>query len=961
MKRFLFVLFFALAVSAQNFESLENPKFDFYGRGPYRQEVPRPQEILRYSIGDFHTTYAQMEKVITEIAKAANDRVRIFEIGMTNEYRMMYLIAISAPENIARLEQIKENNARLTDPQKTSPQEANSIIQNNPLIVWLAYTIHGNESASFEAMMQVVYQLAASNEPATVEILKNVVVLIVACENPDGHERFVTWYNSVAMGNANRYALEHREPWSVYGRFNRYRFDLNRDNIAATQVETQNLQKAFFEWNPQVVVDHHGQPSQYFFPPAALPINPNLPQPVTNKWMEIFGKANASSFDAQKWDYYVRDVFDLFYPGYWDSFPSLNGATGMTYETDGGGFKGLRWMREDGSIVTLHSAIAKHFVASMTTLETASKYRRERLQDFYDFRRTAMEEAKTEKMKRIVILPGKDRIRAVELAEILMRMKIQISLSQASFTSKLAHSYMEKDSPATTMNFPAGAYIIDLNQPQKRLIKALLEPETPQDKEFIQEQIARFKRNQMRGKQQPKEEYGFYDITAWSLPLAFGLDAFWTEDLAPVNSIPLTEEYIQQIKRGSVSGKAQVAYVFPYDTDASAVMALRLLNEGFRVGVATRQIEADGKFWKRGTFVVRVTRNKESIHEVIRRLADELGVKVTAINTGFFNQGDSGIGSETVLPLKAPKIAMLGDEGIDHTSFGSIWWTFDRYKINFTALSASAIRSGALKEKDVLIIPDGSPGAIFNTLGRGGIETLKSWVQNGGTLITIRGASVFAGLRDVGLISAKLVGSDEDTEQPKEDKEESSKPEPKEGPKPTESPKLGNSKPMGSLKSTVSQVSDEEFGFVESKTDKQDWKVPALPPIASPSASKNRVPEKVPGAIMKATADLTTPLTYGLEDENLPVLLASGYFFRLSKEGTNAMIFEPSPKKPLTISGFVWEENTEKLLRGTAYLMSESFGKGKIIVFAEDPLFRGFFRSMTRPFLNSILLSANDF
>ncbi|MFN3330566.1 MAG: hypothetical protein ACK419_06550, partial [Pyrinomonadaceae bacterium] len=414
-----------------------------------------------------------------------------------------------------------------------------------------------------------------------------------------------------------RNALEHREPWSIYGRLNRYRFDLNRDNIAATQVETQNLQKALFEWNPQVVVDHHGQPSQYFFPPAALPINPNLPQPVTNKWMEIFGKANSLSFDTQKWDYYVRDVFDLFYPGYWDSFPSLNGATGMTYETDGGGFKGLRWMREDGSIVTLRSAIAKHFVASMTTLEVASKYRRERLQDFYDFRRTAMEEAKTEKMKRIVILPDKDKIKAAELAEILTKMKIEVNVSQSPFTSRLAHNYKEKNSPATTVNFPAGAYVIDLNQPQKRLIKALLEPETLQDKEFVQEQVARFKRNQMRGKQQPKEEYSFYDITAWSLPLAFGLDAFWTEDLTPVNSIPVTEEYIKQIKRGSVSGKAQIAYVFSYDTDASAVMALRLLNEGFRVGVATKQIEADGKTWKRGTFVVRVTRNQESVHESI--------------------------------------------------------------------------------------------------------------------------------------------------------------------------------------------------------------------------------------------------------------------------------------------------------------------------------------------------------
>ncbi|HEY0049075.1 MAG TPA: M14 family zinc carboxypeptidase, partial [Pyrinomonadaceae bacterium] len=229
---FTVILFFVCAalLPAQNYEAPEIPKFDFYTRGAYRAEVPRPQTLLRYDVGDFHTTYAQMEKVIETIAKAAPERVRIFDIGETNEHRMMHIVAISAPENINRLDEIKASNARLTDSRRTSPGDAAAITQNNPLIAWMAYTIHGNESASFEAMMQVVYQLAASNEPATLDILKNTVVLIVAGENPDGHERFVTWYNSVATGNADRAALEHREPWSITGRYNRFRFDLNRDN-----------------------------------------------------------------------------------------------------------------------------------------------------------------------------------------------------------------------------------------------------------------------------------------------------------------------------------------------------------------------------------------------------------------------------------------------------------------------------------------------------------------------------------------------------------------------------------------------------------------------------------------------------------------------------------------------------------------------------------------------------------
>jgi Zinc carboxypeptidase len=920
-------------------------KFDFYTRGDYRTEVPRPQTILRYDVGDHHTTYAQMEKVIDEIAKAAPDRVRVFDIGLTNEYRMQHIVAISSPQNIARLNEIKAANNRLTDPRTTSANDASTIIQNNPAIAWMAYTIHGNESASFETMMQVIYQLAASNEPQTLEILNNNVVLIITGENPDGHERFATWYNSVATGNADRAALEHREPWTIWGRYNHYRFDLNRDNISVTQKETQNLQKALYEWNPQVVVDHHGQPSQFFFPPVALPINPNLPQPVTNKWMDIFGRANAQAFDRNRWDYYNRDIFDLFYPGYWDSYPSLNGAVGMTYETDGGGFKGLKWTRDDGTISTFRSAIAKHYVASMTTLETLSKNKTQRLQDFYDFRRNAMAQSNNEKLKRIVIVPDKDRVKTAELLEILQRAKIEIKTANAPFSSNSAHSYDRKNSPAQKQNFPSGSYIIDLNQPQKTLIKALLEQDTAQDDAFVRDEMGKFKRNELRGKSAGREEYRFYDITSWSMPLAFGVDAFWTEDVSNVNSTIVTNEAIEAAKRGNVAGRAQIAYIFPYETDGAGAMAIRLLKEGFRVAVATRTMNAAGRNWNRGTFVVRVTRNNEQVHDAVARLARELGVNVIAVNTGYAEEGDTPVGGENVYPLTTPRIAMVADEGVDQTSYGSIWWTLDRYGIEFTSLTISNIKGGALKNYNVLIMPDGSAGRYFSSLGSGGVSALKTWVANGGTLMTMRGASVFAALKDVGLTSAKLVGSDEDDQPPATDEEIDKRKEAESAPNPTPTPR------------TNKKAAPETAPTPENRTDKQDWQPPVLPPIASPSANAGKVPEGVPGAIMRATVDRTTYLTYGLEQDELPVLLSSGYFFRYSKEGTNALVFDAKPKKPLTISGFVWEGNTERLLKGTAYLIDEPNGSGHVIMFADEPFFRGIFRSVTRPFFNSMLFN----
>ncbi len=922
-----------LTVSCQIAFAQTETKFDFYNRGPYRENVPKPQGILRFDVGDHHTTYGQMEQVIEAIAKAAPDRVKIFDIGTTNEHRMQHIVAISSPENMARLDEIKTTNAKLADPRLTTAAEANAIAQNNPSIAWMAYTIHGNESSSFETFMQVIYQLAASNEPATLDILKNNVVLIITGENPDGHERFATWYNSVAIGSADRNAIEKREPWSIWGRVNHYRFNLNRDTLAFTQKESRNMQKAYMEWHPQLAVDHHGQPSQYFFPPTSLPTNPNLPQPVTSKWEERYGRANAAAFDANKWDYYVRDVFDAFYPGYWDMYPSLNGATGMTYETDGGGPKGLNWTRDDGTIVTFRSSIAKHYVASMTTLEVNGKNKVERIRDFYDFRAKGMAEHARAKMKRIVIDPTSDRVKAAEMIEVLRLSNIAVKVAGSSFTSPTAHSYMEKNAPAASKTFPAGSYIIDLDQPQRIFIKSILEQDTPQTQAFIDDNMARFRRNQMRGKGQPKEDYGFYDITAWSLPLAFGIDAWWSEESTNVAGSMVDAETLATAKRGSVSGRAAISYIIPYETDSTSAMVMRLMQNGFKIAVATRRLNAGGRNWNAGTFVVRVSRNPDTIHEKIAQYAREMGVNVTAVNSGFADEGDTSVGGEAVISLREPKIAIAADEGVTQESYGSIWWTFDKHGVKFTPMTIPSIRNGGLKDYNVLILPEGSAGRYMSSFGTGGVAALKEFASGGGTIVTISGASVFATLKDVGLSTSKMVGSDE-----------------------AEPPASGDGSPSnaaGPSATPTPPVNSAGADKTELPTDSND-SFQSLPPIVSPSANANKVPEALPGAIFRATVDRTTYLNYGVNKNEIPVLIASPYFFRYSKEGTNALVFDAAPKKPLTVSGFVWEGNTERLLKGTSYIIDESLGGGHVVMFAEDPFFRGMTRSTTRQFFNAI-------
>jgi hypothetical protein len=400
----------ALIVVSLFTTAIAQEKFDFYSRGPFRQNVPRPSAITGYEPGQFQTSHGQIVRVLEKTAAAAPDRVRLIENGETWEYRKLYLAVVSAPENLARLDEIKASIAKLADPRKlASEAEADSIARSTPVVVWLNYGIHGNESASYEAVQQVLYQLAASEEPRTMEILKNAVVVINTMHNPDGHERFAVWENSVAIGDAENFSIEHSEPYQIQGRTNHYRFDLNRDLLAMSQPESLALMRGVREWRPQVFVDHHGQVANYFFPPAADPINKNLPVERSKFWYDKFGRGNAAAFDRYGWNYYVRHVFDIYYAGYMDSWSSLNGATGMTYETDAGGPTSLNSKLDDETILTFRQGIAKHFTASMATLETAVANREARLKDYYLFFKTGMDEVRAGKMKRVVCFRAKTR------------------------------------------------------------------------------------------------------------------------------------------------------------------------------------------------------------------------------------------------------------------------------------------------------------------------------------------------------------------------------------------------------------------------------------------------------------------------------------------------------------------------------------------------------------------------
>ena len=864
--------------------------YDWYQRGPYNAAVPRPDSLLGHPLGSRQTMYWEQQGVLDRMIAARPERVRTEVIGTTAEGKVMRLLIISAPENIARLDQIRADLDRLADPRGTSPAEARAIAARDPAVVLLTHSIHGDEPAGFEAAMMTAYQLLASDGPEVTGLLKNVVVLLNPSQNPDGHERFAAWYNSVAVGSPEEAALESREPWSIEGRTNHYRFDMNRDLLAMSQAETRALAGVVLKWHPQVSADLHSTTAQYFFPPSASPVNTNLPS-TTTKWLERLGRGNAAAFDRSGWSYYVRDVFDLYYAGYWDSWPSLNGAIGMTFESDGGPL--LRLRKDDGSITTFADGIAHHHVAAMATLATAAAGHEELLRDYYDFRATGMAEAAQRPFRRVVFTPGDDAGRARQLAQLLARQGIEVTELTQPLMAIKAHSYAGSGA-LERRAFPAGSYVVDLAQPQARLATAILEPKDRLDSSFVAAQLDKWRRNQRRGPDATTEGYEFYDITAWSLPYAFDVDAYWTEDAPAITGRPAAAT---PAPTGGVTARARSAYLFANSGEAATRLAMRLAGEGIRVGASSRPLVADGVSYPAGTFVVRVGRNSDSVHATVDALARELGVTVTGAQSGFPDSGQTGVGSESVFPVHAPKVLLAAGDGVSTTAFGDAWFYLEKeLGLQVTPIDLAALGRLDLDDYNVLVIPDGSAGRMWRQLGDGGASRLKGWVSGGGEVIAWGSAVQLLARKELELTTVVTVDS------------------------------------AGKPDTTIA--------------------APRLaPPLTSPNAPQGTKPDQIPGAIFRATLDRSHWLAWGYGRDDLPVLLTTSEMLKPSAKGDNPAAFTGSG---LLISGFAFP-NTERFVQGSVYAAVENNDRGHVVVFADDPLFRAFWRGPARLVSNALI------
>ncbi|TDI14206.1 MAG: hypothetical protein E2P04_01130, partial [Acidobacteria bacterium] len=700
-----------------------------YEGADYDPAIPTPATVLGFQPGEWFPSAEQTRNFLESLA-SASPRVNLSTTGRTYEGRPLLLVTISSPANLARLSDIRRNLVRLRS--ETFPQDSpalEQILADTPAVVWLTYSVHGNEHSGTDAALRTAYHLAADGSAATQRWLDSVVILLDPMQNPDGRQRFLRWQEStVARTPEGSYrpdphpmAAEHREPWPS-GRFNHYLFDLNRDWFFLTQTESRAKMTVIRDWNPQVVVDLHemGTNQTYFFPPPAAPINPQIPESL-RRWWKVFGQGNARAMDRVGADYYTAEIFDSFYPGYGDSLPTLYGAIGMTYEQASA--RGLAQRRSDGSVLTLREALWHHFLTSLATIDSAATHRRSLLSDFHLFFRDS--QTGGESLKEIWIQPNREGGTTRDLAQHLTQLGVHLLFPDGEVTNSHLRPLIG-DRPAPASLSPKG-FLIPLAQPQRRLIRTLFDRDVPIDPAFLRNEEAR---------RQRREPDGFYDITSWNMALAYDVDAYFSDRASsgPTTVQPPTPE------TGVVGKPGALAYLMSYQTNGAAAALVELLAQQppLRVQMAKKGFRMLDRDFAPGTVVVKSTGGPPNLRQTLESLSRRHQVVFHGVHTGL-SQAGIDLGSAHMVDVPRPRIGLYWGKPASPPSAGWMAYLLEqRYGLDFTRLTPDDVRNGELDDFDVLLFP--STNAKLDPLGKKylahlgeeGIAHLGKWLDGGG-------------------------------------------------------------------------------------------------------------------------------------------------------------------------------------------------------------------------------------
>ncbi|TDB64427.1 M14 family zinc carboxypeptidase [Arundinibacter roseus] len=662
---------------------------------------PTPDSFLGYPLGSRFTFHATILDYVKTLAEKNPSKVKLIPYGSTYEGRPLMVAVVASPENLARLETIRTDNLKSIGLLEGSPSD------KVPALAWLSYNVHGNEAVSSEAVMRVMYELLNTENTTTQEILKNTVVILDPCINPDGRERYTQWYTRVmaqSTPNATPWAWEHNEPWPG-GRFNHYLFDLNRDWAWQLQKESQERIQLYNQWMPHLHADFHemGSASSYYFPPASKPFHKDI-TPWQREFNGILGEYSRKYFDKNSWLYFTRNNYDLFYPSYGDTWPTYNGAIGMTYEQGGGGRAGAAIAREnENDTLTLYARIDHHFATSMSTLESISSRADKTVQEFVKYHVKAQNDP-IGAFKSYLVKSSGNEGRVHALIDLLKKQGIQYGLAGKTFSSKATNLGTLSEE---NVKFEENDLLISAFQTKSTLLKILFEA------------------------QPDLEDSVTYDITSWGLAYAYGLTAYGLKDkMTPA-------AYRETVVDNPIPAQAPYAYVANWNSLADLRFLTDLFAKNIRLRTSNVAFEMNGKTFAAGTLVITRKGNEalnQNFDRIVTEAATKYQIQLTPAVTGFVTKG-SDFGSGDVVPLTAPKVAVVGGNGVSPLALGEVWHFFEQ-QINYPLTVVEGDMLGYLPwdELDVLILPTGNYGRI---LSEGTMNQLKTWIRGGGKLIAM--------------------------------------------------------------------------------------------------------------------------------------------------------------------------------------------------------------------------------
>ena len=662
-------------------------------------QVQSPSEFLP-SYGKQITQYHQVENYFKQLTEKST-LIKHQKYGVTPELSDLNVFFISTPENLANLEQIRNNNLAAIGLSKNGNQ-----MIGDKLIVWLSFNVHGNEFAGTESAMTVAYELVNPKNIETKKWLENTIVILDPCINPDGYSRYGNWLREISgkQTHPGLYDREHMEVWPG-GRYNHNIFDLNRDWAWQTQTESQQRVALYNQWMPQVHTDVHemGYESPYFFPPSAEPIHEFI-EKYQKDFHNVLGKNMSQKFDAQNWMYNTSERFDLFYPSYGDTYPAYNGAVGMTLEQGGIG-AGRAVMMSNGNIVTIQDRLTHHATAVLTVVESAAAQADVLIKGFRGFMNNSRKTVKGNYKMYVM----KNNPKLIQLADLLKKNNIEFSYADASMKAS-GYNYSAKSEKGFTIE--PNDLIVKVDQPKAVFTQVLFEPN------------------------QKLNDSLSYDITAWALPLAYGVEGY-----ALKNSLGFKTKASIEITEKTFPQKVY-AFHIPWNNRISAQVLSLLHQNNIRVRSAmNKSIFGDVTVEPGGLLVTKADNPK--VVDFEKTISDLIKIKTdyNYINTGFSSNAKD-VGSENFNLLKAPKVVLLSGKGVGSTEFGATWF-YIQETINYPVSVVEVNNFNRLKLMDynTLILADGD-----YTFSEDQQKKIEQWVKNGGKVIAMNGAlSLFDG------------------------------------------------------------------------------------------------------------------------------------------------------------------------------------------------------------------------